>query len=55
VIFGDSWYGTGKFAILRMVIDDGVPSRDNRKNIFSTKFTVTGISSGDGMTVVDFA
>ena len=54
-IVGDSWYGTGKFAILRMVIDDGVPSRENRKNLFSTKFTMSGISSGSGLTVVDFA
>ncbi len=54
-ITGESWYGTGKFAILRMMIDDGVPSRENRKNLFSTKFTVSGISSGSGLTVVDLA
>ena len=54
-MFGDSWYGTGKFAVLRMVIDDGFPSRDSRKNIFSTKFTMIGITSGSGMTVIDFA
>ena len=26
-IYGPDWYGQGKFAILRMVIDDGVQGR----------------------------
>ena len=55
VITGESWFGIGKFAVLRMVIDDGVPSRENRKNIFSTKYNMSGISSGSGLTVIDFA
>ena len=54
-IFGESWYGTNKFTILRMVIDDGVPSRENRKNIFSSTFTMNAILSVEGLTVIDFA
>jgi uncharacterized protein YkwD len=55
VISGESWFGIGKIAVRRMVIDDGVPSRENRKNIFSTKYTMSGVSSGSGLTVIDFA
>lgn len=43
-----------------MLVSDGVPSRGNRKNIFSTEFTAIGLRVGPHeafktCTVMDFA
>jgi uncharacterized protein YkwD len=46
--------------VLGLIVDDGVPSRGHRKNIFSQSFNVIGIAygtgnNGDGICVMDFA
>ena len=47
-------------ALLSLVIDDGVPSRGHRNNIFSTRFYYMGAATGmhsrfQSMTVTDFS
>lgn len=36
----------GRAVIIQLIVDDGVPSRGHRTNIFSTKFHVVGIACG---------
>lgn len=37
---------SGKEAILSLLIDDGIPNRLHRKNLFSDEFTHTGMAMG---------
>jgi len=46
--------------ILQMLVDDGVPNRGHRENLFNPEFRVMGCFTGehkdfDTMTVIDFA
>lgn len=38
--------GTARQIVIGFIIDDGVPSRGHRKNIFNAKYFVAGISAG---------
>jgi len=40
---------TGKDAILSLLIDDGIPNRLHRKNLFSDEFTHIGMAMGEHM------
>lgn len=46
--------------VIRMIIDDGLKTRNHRKNLFSTELKLIGIAfgkgkSGEGLCVLDFA
>jgi hypothetical protein len=52
--------GTARDIVINLIIDDGVPSRGHRNNIFNGSYIVTGISCGKhplfgGMCVCTFA
>lgn len=52
--------GTARDIVINLIIDDGVPSRGHRGNIFNSSYIVTGISCGShplfgGMCVCTFA
>jgi uncharacterized protein YkwD len=52
--------GTARDIVINLIIDDGVPSRGHRNNIFNSSYIVTGISCGShplfgGMCVCTFA
>ena len=40
---------TGQDAILSLLIDDGIPNRLHRKNLFSDEFTHIGMAMGEHM------
>ena len=51
---------TPREVVMTMLIDDGVKSRNHRKNLFSTTFKQIGLAFGDGkngelLCVIDFA
>lgn len=51
---------TARLMIMELIIDDGVPDRGHRKNIFNRSFTVAGAACGPhprfrSMCVMDFA
>jgi uncharacterized protein YkwD len=51
---------SARIMVLGLIIDDGIPDRGHRKNIFNPKFGIAGIACGDHprfgiMCVIDFA
>jgi len=53
-------FRNGKEAIIKAALNDGNYYREDRKNIFSYKFTMCGIASGkhnwyENVMVIDFA
>ena len=60
ISFGDSNSEKGKRVVLQLLVDDGVPSRGHRKNMFSPDYNAVGIATGPhskfkSMTTMDFA
>jgi uncharacterized protein YkwD len=56
----DYGYATGREIVLRLLIDDGVPSRGHRRNIMNGRFLKVGISTGphkhsEYICVIDYA
>lgn len=52
--------GTAREIVINLIIDDGIPSRGHRNNIFNSSYLVTGVSCGKhplfgGMCVCTFA
>jgi uncharacterized protein YkwD len=52
--------GTARDLVINLIIDDGIPSRGHRNNIFNSSYIVTGISCGNhplygGICVCTFA
>jgi uncharacterized protein YkwD len=62
-LFGENiYYGAGeaRLVVMSLIIDDGVPNRGHRRNIFSRKFGKAGVACGFHprfleMCVIDFA
>ena len=51
---------TAKQVVMQLVVDDGVPNRGHRENIFNNDFRCVGIYTGhhkdfDTMTTIDYA
>ena len=49
-----------RFIVIQLIVDDGVPSRGHRKNIYDTRFKTVGLAMGPhktfgSMCVMDFA
>ncbi|HEY0321440.1 MAG TPA: CAP domain-containing protein [Pyrinomonadaceae bacterium] len=52
--------GTARDIVINLIVDDGVPTRGHRNNIFNSSYIVTGVSCGNhplfgGMCVCTFA
>ena len=53
-------YDEARLVVMQLVVDDGVPERGHRKNLFSKSFGTAGVACGshrgyDSMCVIDFA
>ncbi|MDM7914222.1 MAG: CAP domain-containing protein, partial [Candidatus Eisenbacteria bacterium] len=58
----DIWYGRGnpRDVVIALIVDDGVPARGHRQNLFDPDFRVIGVGCGthayyDSMCVLTFA
>lgn len=56
----DYGHSTAREVVISLLLDDGVPSREHRKNLLNPRFTVTGLACGaharyGAMCVIDLA